>query len=179
MCFYGGSGCPGKKTLHASERDRPELVAERKTYLEVVRPIPIEDFVFLDETGITTKMTRLYGRAPKGERAHGSAPSNYKKLSILGGITVTGVCAVMTLECTADTACFEAFVREFLVPALRPGQVVVLDNLKPHKTAKVRKLVEDAGCRLLFLPRYSPDLNPIEECWSKIKALLRARRTLP
>jgi transposase len=143
-------------------------------YLAKVQSIPIEDLIFLDETGITTKLTRLYARALRGQRAHASAPSNYKKLSVMGGLSVEGIRAAMTLERTMDTPSFIAFVREVLVPVLRAGQVVVLDNLKPHRVVEVRQMIEAAGCQLLFLPRYSPELNPIEECWSKLKALLRA-----
>ena len=131
--------------------------------------------MFVDESGIATNLVRRYGRAARGERAAGHAPyGRWERLTVLGGLSLAGLLACMVVEGAADTPVVAAFVEHVLVPTLTPGQVVVLDNLKPHKSAKVRKLVEDAGCRLLFLPRYSPELNPIEECWSKIKALLRA-----
>ncbi len=134
-----------------------------------------EDLVFVDESGITTAMTRLYGRSPVGERAHGSSPAgHWTQLTILGGLSLQGLIACMSIEAATDTPVFVAFTREVLVPALRPGQVVILDNLSPHKAGEVRELIEGAGCRLLLLPPYSPDLNPIEQAWSKLKALLRS-----
>lgn len=133
-----------------------------------------EDLVFLDESGVATNMARLYGRAPRGERARGAVPhGRWERLTILGGLTLGGLTACLAVEGAADTAVMLAFVRHVLVPTLRPGQVVVLDNLSVHRAAAVRRLVEAAGCRLLFLPPYSPDLNPIEQAWSKLKALMR------
>lgn len=105
------------------------------------------------------------GRVPAG---------HWRQLTILGGLSAAGLCACMSIESATDTDVFLAFVREVLVPELRPGQVVVLDNLSAHKAAEVESLITGAGCRLLYLPPYSPDLNPIEPCWSKLKTLLRA-----
>ncbi len=134
-----------------------------------------EDLVFVDESGVATNMARLYGRAPRGQRARGAVPhGRWERLTILGGLTLAGLTACLAVEGAADTAVMVAFTREVLVPALRPGQVVVMDNLSVHRAAAVRRLIEAAGCRLVFLPPYSPDLNPIEPAWSKLKALLRA-----
>lgn len=105
------------------------------------------------------------GRVPAG---------HWRQLTILGGLSAEGLCACMSIEAATDTEVFLAFVREVLLPELRPGQVVVLDNLSAHKAAEVETLVTAAGCRLLYLPPYSPDLNPIEPCWSKLKTLLRS-----
>lgn len=140
-----------------------------------------EDLVFIDESGVTTSMVRTYGRSTRGERAIGRAPAGrYERLTLLGAITLSGVSAIMTIPAFTNRAVFAAFVHEILVPTLRPGQIVVLDNLPAHKYPEVEEAIRTAGCRLLFLPRYSPEFNPIEPCWSKLKNHLRSRgaRTL-
>lgn len=120
-------------------------------------------------------MTRLAARAPIGERALSRAPAGrYERLTLIGAISRSGITALMMIQAFTNDAVFHAFVEEVLLPELRPGQVVVLDNLWPHKRAEIQRLIEGAGCRLLFLPRYSPELNPIELCWSKMKNYLRA-----
>ena len=130
--------------------------------------------VFVDECGIATDMARRYGRAAGGQRARGAVPhGRWTRLTVLGGLTLAGLTACMSIEGAADTAVLVAFVEHVLVPTLTPGQVVVLDNLSVHRAARVRELVEQAGCTLRFLPPYSPDLNPIEPAWSKLKTLLR------
>lgn len=132
------------------------------------------DWVFVDESGIATDLARRYGRAPGGQRARGTVPyGRWETLTILGGLSLEGLVACMTVTGATDTPVMVAFTQQVLVPALRPGQVVVMDNLSPHKAPRVRALIEAAGCRLLFLPPYSPDLNPIEQAWSKLKTLLR------
>ena len=119
-------------------------------------------------------MAGRYGRARGGARARGAVPyGRWDRLTIFGGLSLAGLAACMTLEGAADTAAVVAFVEHVLVLALRPGQVVVMDTLSPHKALRVRELIEGAGCRLLFLPPYSPDLNPIEPAWAKLKGLLR------
>jgi transposase len=130
--------------------------------------------VFIDESGVATNLVRLYGRARKGERVVGQAPyGRWERLPIVGGLSLGGLIACMSVEGATDTDVVAAFAEHVLIPALRPGQVVVLDNLSPHRAARGRALIEAAGCRLLFLPPYSPDFNPIEQAWSKLKALLR------
>jgi transposase len=117
---------------------------------------------------------RLYGRAPKGERVGGRAPyGRWERLTILGGLSLAGLIACMSVEGATDTDVVLAFTEHVLLPTLTPGQVIILDNLSPHRALQVRALVEAAGCRLLFLPPYSPDFNPIEQAWSKLKTLLR------
>jgi transposase len=133
--------------------------------------------VFLDESGINTRLTRLYGRAPPTQRAFGSVPfGHYERLTVLGALAQDGLVAVMTIAAATTTTIFLAFLRPVLIPALRPckpGATVVMDNLSAHKSDAVATVLEDAGFKLLYLPRYSPDLSPIEPCWSKIKTLLR------
>ncbi len=138
--------------------------------------------VFVDETGITTAMARRYGRGPTGERVHGDVPcGHWQTMTVLGALALDGVRTAMTVAAATDTDVFRAFVGEFLVPQLHPGDVVIWDNLAPHKDAEVEALVQQAGARVLRLPPYSPDFNPIESCWSKLKTLLRgwAARTGP
>jgi transposase len=131
--------------------------------------------VFIDESGFHTSMTRLRARAPRGERAYGKVPRNRgKNTTLIASITFEGVMGeVMTIEGATDALAFEAYIEYFLAPTLKEGQVVVLDGLGAHRTDKVRELVEARGAELLFLPSYSPDLNPIEEALSKIKNIVR------
>lgn len=131
-------------------------------------------FVFLDESGVTTDMTRLYGRARRGQRIHEGTPyRRWRTVTLLGAVNVNGWQAVMTVEAATDGDVFLAYLREVLCPTLQPGQVVVMDNLAAHKVDGVRKLIEDAGATLRYLPPYSPDFNPIEPCWSVVKQRLR------
>ncbi len=119
-------------------------------------------------------MAREYGRAPKGERCHDTKPKNWgENISVIGALSLGGLEAVMTLNGALNRDWFDKWVKEFLVPVLRKGDVVVMDNLSVHKSAKARKLIEKAGASVVFLPPYSPDFNPIEQAWSKLKALLR------
>jgi transposase len=163
-----------KKSLSPAEQTREDVAAARAAWREAAAQLTPEDFVFVDESGVATDLTRTHGRAPRGERARGAVPyGRWHRLTILGGLSLSGLVACMTVEGATDTAVMVAFTQHVLVPVLRPGQVVVLDNLAPHKAPRVRALIEAAGCRLLLLPPYSPDLNPIEQAWSKLKALLR------
>ena len=131
--------------------------------------------VFVDESGFNTSMTRLRARAPKGKRAYGKVPKNRgKNTTLIAAITFEGgMGESMTVEGTTDALAFEAYVEHVLAPSLREGQVVVLDGLGAHRTKKVRELIEERGADLVLLPSYSPDLNPIEEAFSKIKHLVR------
>ena len=132
------------------------------------------DFVFVDECGSHIALTPQYAWAPRAERAHGAVPHRRgRNLTLIAALSADGMGAAMTLDGAADTPAFAAYVRELLVPSLRPGQIVILDNLSTHKDAGIRALIEGAGCRLVFLPAYSPDFTPIERAFSKLKALLR------
>jgi transposase len=139
-----------------------------------VKDIDPARLVFVDECGTNITLTRLYARAPRGERAFGKVPRNWgKNLTLIAAMSAEGIGQAMSVEGATDGVAFEAYVKHFLVPTLKEGQVVVMDNLQVHKSTKVRKLVEDAGASVLFLPPYSPDFSPIEEAFSKIKAILR------
>lgn len=138
--------------------------------------------MFLDESGVTTEMTRRYGRAARGQRVHDAVPAgHWRTLTLLGALGLGGVRAAMTVEAPTDGDVFLAYVEQVLGPRLEPGDVVVLDNLSAHKVAGVCELIEARGAQLLYLPPYSPDFNPIEPAWSKVKERLRAikARTLP
>jgi transposase len=138
--------------------------------------------VFLDETAAATNMARRYGWAPRGERCRLAAPSgHYKTTTVTAALRTSGLCATTLFDGATNGARFRNYVTEILVPALRPGDTVVLDNLQAHKVAGVREAIEAAGARLLYLPPYSPDLTPIEQAFAKLKALLRsaAARTVP
>jgi transposase len=133
--------------------------------------------IFLDESGVSTQMTRRYARAPRGVRVHETTPEgNWKILTILGAMSLRGMIATMTIEAATDAEIFLAYLDHVLCPALRPGDVVVMDNLSSHKVAGVGERIEAAGAELLYLPPYSPDLNPIEKAWAKLKQLLRTAR---
>jgi transposase len=134
--------------------------------------------VFLDETGVDTRMARAYGRAAKGRRAAGKVPwGRWRRLTVLGALAAEGVLAAMSIAAATSTAVFLAFVEQVLAPALRsrPDAVVVMDNLAAHKAEAVRHALDRAGISYRYLPAYSPDLNPIEPCWSKLKGQLRAK----
>jgi transposase len=141
-----------------------------------------EKLIFIDETGASTKMARLRGRAPKGERCRASIPyGHWQTTTFTAGLRFDRLAAPMILDGPMDGAAFLAYVQQVLVPELKPGDVVVIDNLPAHKVAGVRQAIEAAGAKLIYLPPYSPDFNPIEMAFAKFKALLRtaAARTVP
>ena len=166
-----------KKSLHVVERDTEANRERRKEFLEAIRTIWPERLIYLDESGVTTSMTRLYGRCLGGQRIHEATPGgDWKILTILSAMSVRGLIATMTIEEPTDSDIFLAYVEKVLGPALRPGDAVVMDNLSSHKVKGVRELIENAGASVLDLPPYSPDLNPIEKMWAKLKQLLRAAK---
>ena len=139
--------------------------------------------VFLDESGLDTRLTRTHARAPRGRRAVGRVPGGrWRRLTILGAIARDGLVAVMSIAAATSTAVFLAFLEQVLIPALRarPEALVAMDNLAPHRAAAVRDALDRAGLAHRYLPAYSPDTNPIEPCWSKLKGKLRdiAPRTI-
>ena len=166
-----------KKSLHAIERDREENRRRREEFLERLQTIPPEKLIFLDESGVTTQMTRGYARASGGRRVHEATPAgHWKILTILSALSLGGLLATMTIEQATDGDIFLAYLEQVLGPKLRPGDVVVMDNLSAHKVAGVEQLIQAAGAELLYLPPYSPDLNPIEKAWAKLKQLLRSAK---
>jgi transposase len=134
-------------------------------------------FVFVDESAVNTAMTRRYGRAPRGERAHDTAPRNYgTHTSVIGAMGLRGLVAALTVEGAVDAEVFDAYLERVLGPRLRRGDVVVLDNLTAHRASRIEQVAEARGAQVLWLPPSSPDFSPIEQCWSKIKAYLRGAK---
>jgi transposase len=133
--------------------------------------------VFLDESGVQTNMTRLRGRAPRGCRVYDATPQGHWCVrTLIAAIRAAGTTACMSVDAATDGDVFLAYVRAVLVPTLQPDDIVVMDNLSAHKNERVRALIEQAGATLEYLPPYSPDMNPIEQMWSKLKASLRAAK---
>ena len=164
-----------KKSLVAAEQDRPDVKARRDVWHEQLKDTDPDTIVFLDESGARTDMTRTRGRAPKGERVTDKVPcGHWKTTTMLAAVRTAGPLAGAVVSGATDTDVFLTWVGHALVPHLRPGETVVMDNLPPHKSPRVRALIESAGCRLLYLPPYSPDFNPIENLWGKVKARLRS-----
>jgi transposase len=136
--------------------------------------LPSNDLVFVDETGSHLAMTPLYAYAPKGQRAIGKVPRNYGTgMTLIASLSLSGMGEALILDGAADGAAFELYIEQILAPSLHPGQIVILDNLSMHLGPRVKQAIEARGCRLLFLPAYSPDLSPIEEAFSKLKTVLR------
>jgi transposase len=159
-----------KKSLIASERD----AAARAAWRAVSALWDATRLVFVDETGSQTNMTPRTSRAPRGQRAYGQAPRNHgKNTTLIAALSAAGMGVAMTLEGAADADAFVAYLTHVLVPTLGAGQIVVMDNLSVHKDKRVAPLIAAAGCRLVYLPAYSPDFTPIEQAFSKIKTYLR------
>ncbi len=151
------------------------MKAERAAWREEFAAIDPSRLVFVDESGATTAMDRIHGRAPSGVRVDGAVPhGHWKVVTLTAAVRLDGVGACLAFDGATNTACFETDVERCLAPTLRPGDIVVMDNLSCHKTAEVARLVEAAGAEVRFLPAYSPDLNPIERLFSKLKAYLRS-----
>jgi transposase len=162
---------PKKRSVGATERDEFLRGAWRAL---VADGIDAGRLVFVDEMGSNTSLRPLYAWARRGERAPASVPRNWgKNVTLLSSITIRGMGPSMAVEGATTRAVFEAYVQEALCPSLCAGQVVVMDNLSAHKGGRTRELIEGRGCELLYLPPYSPDLNPIEQAFSKLKGSLR------
>jgi transposase len=159
-----------KKSLKARERNE----AVRAAWREDVAPVDSKDLVFLDETGSHLGYTPTHAWAPRGERASATVPANRgENQTVVAALTLAGVGARMRFDGAMTTARFDGYVRHVLAPTLRPGQVVIADNLTAHHSERARAAIEAAGARFLPLPAYSPDFNPIEEAFSKVKQCLR------
>ena len=162
-----------KKSLHASEQDRPDVQKKRRSFRKEVGQIEPGRLVFVDETGVTTAMTPTHAWSPRGERAVDSAPASWESVTVIAALGLDGVRAPLALPGSVDTAVFQSYVDQVLVPALHEDDVVVFDNLKPHLAPGVAASIERAGAAVLPLPPYSPDYTPMEQMYSKVKTLLR------
>jgi transposase len=170
-----------KKTAHAAEQERPDILRRREAWFEGQLDLDPERLVFIDETWTSTNMARLRGRAPKGRRLRVAVPhGHWKTTTFVAGLRRDGIVAPFVLDGPINRDAFETYVAQVLVPELRAGDTVIMDNLSSHKGPRTRALIEAAGARLLYLPPYSPDFNPIENAFAKLKALLRkaAERTI-
>ncbi|MGX8008272.1 IS630 family transposase [Mesorhizobium sp. ORM8.1] len=170
-----------KKSAHALEQDRPDILKRRRDWFDGQLDLDPAKLVFIDETGLSTKMARLRGRAPRGERCRAGVPHGHWKITTFtGALRLTGMTAPFVYDGAMNGNVFLAYVEQVLVPTLSEGDMVVMDNLPAHKAAGVRDAIEAAGASLLYLPPYSPDFNPIENAFAKLKALLRvkAERTI-
>lgn len=150
------------------------MKAARQAWSEGQTNLDPERLIFIDESGLSTKMARLRGWAPKGERCRAAIPhGHWKTITFVGGLTLDGFVAPMLLDGPMDGECFLAWVEQMLAPTLQPADLVVMDNLPAHKVAGIRQAIEAKGAELLYLPPYSPDLNPIENAFAKLKAYVR------
>ncbi len=170
-----------KKTAHATEQDRPDILNQRQAWFDGQLDLDPSRLVFIDETWASTAMARARGRAPAGERLRAGVPyGHWKTTTFVAALRTTGMIAPLVLDGPINRRAFEAYIAQFLVPELRQGDIVIMDNLSSHKGPAVRAMIEAAGATLLYLPPYSPDFNPIENAFSKLKAMLRkaAQRTV-
>ena len=167
--------------MHAAEQDRPDVAAGRAALRAEQARLKPGRLVFIDETAVTTKMTRLYGRAPIGDRLVAKVPhGHWKTLTLVAALRVNGMTAPYVVDGAMDGPSFLAYVERVLAPTLTKGDIVFMDNVRTHKADGVRQMIEAKGARLRYLPPYSPDLNPIENAYSKLKAAMRkgAARTV-
>jgi transposase len=163
-----------KKSILASEQERPDVAAGRHVWRATQGMLDPRKLVFIDETGCATNMGRLYGRAPRGQRVKGHVPHGHWKITTFtAGLRINGLSAPMVPDGPMNAESFQAYIEQILVPMLSPGDIVVMDNLSSHKGEGVGLAIEAAGAQLRYLPPYSPDLNPIEQAFSKLKAHLR------
>jgi transposase len=170
-----------KKTAHAAEQNRPDIMKRRQAWFDGQLDLDPDRLVFIDETWASTSMARRHGRAPRGQRLRAGVPhGHWKTTTFVAGLRRSGIVAPFVLDGPINRDAFETYVAQVLVPELRPGDVVIMDNLSSHKGPSVGKMIESAGASLLYLPPYSPDFNPIENAFAKLKALLRkaAERTV-
>jgi transposase len=160
--------------VHAAEQERPDVAAARAAWIADQPSLDPSKLVFIDETCTVTNMTRLRGRGKRGQRVVGRVPwGHWKTLTFVAGLRHGAMTAPFVTDGPMNGAIFVAYVRQCLVPTLKPGDIVVLDNLSAHKRDEIAELIAAAGAELRFLPPYSPDLNPIEQAFAKLKALLR------
>jgi transposase len=170
-----------KKSLHASEQDRPDVARRRRRWKLHQGKLDPARLVFIDETWAKTNMTRRHGRCARGQRLVAKVPhGRWRTLTFLAALRVDRLEAPCVLDGPINARSFLAYVEQILVPTLAPGDIVIMDNLGSHKGARVRRAIRAAGAKLFFLPPYSPDLNPIEQLFAKLKTLLRkaAERTV-
>lgn len=157
--------------------EREDIIQSRNEWVEFQNSIDSQRLIFLDESGLKTNMTRLYGRTYKGARCHDVAPcGHWETVTILSSVRLEGTTESILFEGAVDRKMFDEYIKEILAPQLRPGDIVIMDNLNAHKSADALKVVQSCQAEIKFLPAYNPDLNPIEKMWSKIKQILRGMK---
>ena len=172
--FSRAKGSPSKKSLHASEQDRPDVARRRTRWLKYQGRLDPKRLVFIDETWAKTNMTRRHGRCARGARLVAKVPHRrWRTLTFLAALRCDRIEAPCVIDGPVNGISFLAYVEQSLLPTLSTGDIVIMDNLGSHKRQAVRQLIRAAGAKLFFLPPYSPDLNPIEQVFAKLKALLR------
>ena len=168
-------GLPRKKKIpRAQEQDRPEVQRQRREFCAKLAGLDPRRLVFVDESEANTAMTRTHGRAPVGQRVYTNTPGRWESITMTCGLRLSGVTAPLAFRGATNTDIFETYVQEVLVPELKPGDVVIWDNLKPHKSEEAIEAIEATGARVEPLPPWSPDLSPIEEMVSKVKGVMRS-----
>jgi transposase len=180
-CSCGAKACGSKKTLFAIEQARADIARRRKRWRSWQAHLDPRRLVFIDETWIKTNMAPLRGWGRKGDRLRAYAPQgHWRTLTFVGALRCDGLTAPCVFDGPINGECFRAYVQQQLVPSLKPGDIVVMDNLASHKAAVLRQIIRAAGARLWYLPPYSPDLNPIEQAFAKIKHWMRTaqKRTI-
>ncbi len=165
-----------KKTAHALEQERPEVLRKRQAWFDSQLDFDPARLVFIDETGLSTKMARLPGRSRRGERCRAGIPHGHWKITTFtGALRLTGMTAPTVLDGAMNGVAFLDYIEQALAPTLNPGDVVIMDDLPAYKAAGVRQFIEVTGATLTYLPPYSPDFNPIEMAFAKLKSLIRAK----
>jgi len=180
--FFEREAITFKKSVRAAEQERPDVAEARRQWKNDQTKLDPTKLVFVDETGASTQMARLYGRAKRGRRVVSAIPwGHWKTVTFVAGLRLDGLTAPFVIDCAMNGAIFSEYLQHCLVPTLRLGDIVIVDNLPAHKRRQVRQIIETAGATLRYLPPYSPDLNPIEQSFAKIKAHLRTakERTIP
>jgi len=171
-----------KKSLHASQRDTPEVKRKRRLFRKGVAELDVQRFKFLDESSVNISLTRLYGRAAPDQRVVDTTPQpSGPQTTTLAVIGLNGITAPLVLPGAVNGTLFSGYIQHCVVPTLQPGDILFMDNLSAHKVAGLEELIRSCGAHLIYLPPYSPDFNPIEWAWSKVKTFLRRikARTFP
>jgi len=172
--LHGTPSASKKKSPHAAEQDRPDVAEARQKWKAEQTSLDLNKLVFIDETGTNTKMVRTRGRCRRGQRLIGKTPwGHWKTTTFVAGLRCNEISAPCVFDGAMNGHVFRAYVEKVLIPVLKPGDIVVMDNLSAHKVDRIGELIKAVGARLVYLPPYSPDLNPIEMAFAKLKALLR------
>ena len=161
--------------MRASEQERPDVRRKRGEWEQCLPGLDLDTLVFFDECGVNTKMARTHGRCLQGQRLVGAAPAgHYRASTLMSAMRLDGVVAPLLLDGAVNAEVFAGYVEQCLAPALRPGDILIMDNLPAHKSVRVTRAIEAVGCTLVYLPPYSPDLSPIENMGSKVKTGVRS-----